>query len=292
MIAPSNANIKKKPRLAFNWRRIATWGGLSSIAIGFVCALMYTSSHSEQDEQTKAEPIKGRIAEVEPVKVSPKAPAPEEPKVKDYAKLSNWDLRHLPMEETNNLTQAQIEYWKMFHPWPPPDKHQPASKKPRYAIFDTRADNEIAFILNTEPGQMVIGKRDVDGGFEERFLKSITRPIIVHEEDSDYDKELKRAVIAAKIELKEAYDRGEDIVEIMNSSREELQRLGRYKDQLEKEALRQLRAEGTTYEDAEDLVAAVNTMLESKGIAPIEINSMSSLAIKLQTLKPSEELKQ
>lgn len=292
MIAPSNIKKKKKTGSAFKLGHIVTWGSLIVLAVASIFVIAYVFSTDVQDNQTRAKPIKGRIAEVEPVKTSPKVPTTQEPKVKDYAQLSNWDLRHLPMEETNNLTRAQIDYWKMFHPWPPPDEHQPASRKPRYAIFDTRADNEIAFILDTEPGQMVIGKREVDSGFEERFLKSITRPIIVREDDSDYDKKLKRAVIAAKLELKDAYDRGENIVEIMNSSREELQRLGRYKDQLEKEALRQLRAEGATYEDVEDLVAAVNTMLEAKGIAPIEINSMSRLALKLHPLKTAEEIEQ
>ncbi len=210
------------------------------------------------------------------------ADKPIEPNYKD---MSNKDLRHLSADKTNNLTEAQIEYWKMFHPWPPPDENQPKREKPRYAIFDTRADNEIAFVLSTVPGQMVIGQRGVGAGFEERFLKSITRPIVINEKDSDYDKALKRSVIEAKIQLKQAYDNGENIAKILDDARAELQRLGRFRHDLEKEAMKQLRGKNKTAQDIEDMITAVNAMLDEKGLAPIELNSMSRLALKLQAAK-------
>ena len=40
--------------------------------------------------------------------------------------------------------------------------------------------------------------------------------------------------------------------------------------------------------DAEDVIKAVNKMLEDKGIAPIELNSMSRLAIKYQNIVKKE----
>ena len=210
------------------------------------------------------------------------------PKPKDYSSLDNIQLRRLPESETNNLTEAQVKYWRMFHPWPPPDKDQPKAKHGKYHIFETRADNEIAFVLATEPGTMVIGNRSVGPDFENRFLKSLEKPIIVSKDDSEYEQNLKRAVIEAKLNLKDALDRGEDIGKIMDEARDELQKLARYRAQLEKEATVLLHRGEIGAADAEDVIKAVNKMLEEKGIAPIELNSMSRLAMKYQNIVKKE----
>lgn len=225
-----------------------------------------------------------------PAKASPPVvakPTPQ-PKPKDYSALDNIQLRRLPESETNNLTEAQVKYWRMFHPWPPPDKDQPKAKHGKYHIFETRADNEIAFVLATEPGTMVIGNRSVGPDFESRFLKSLEKPIIVSKDDSEYEQNLKRAVIEAKLNLKDALDRGEDIGKIMDEARAELQKLARYRAQLEKEATVMLHRGEIGAADAEDVIKAVNKMLEEKGIAPIELNSMSRLAMKYQNIVKKE----
>ena len=225
-----------------------------------------------------------------PTKASPPVvakPTPQ-PKPKDYSALDNIQLRRLPESETNNLTEAQVKYWRMFHPWPPPDKDQPKAKHGKYHIFETRADNEIAFVLATEPGTMVIGNRSVGPDFESRFLKSLEKPIIVSKDDSEYEQNLKRAVIEAKLNLKDALDRGEDIGKIMDEARAELQKLARYRAQLEKEATVMLHRGEIGAADAEDVIKAVNKMLEEKGIAPIELNSMSRLAMKYQNIVKKE----
>ena len=214
-------------------------------------------------------------------------PTPQ-PKPKDYSALDNIQLRRLPESETNNLTEAQVKYWRMFHPWPPPDKDQPKAKHGKYHIFETRADNEIAFVLATEPGTMVIGNRSVGPDFESRFLKSLEKPIIVSKDDSEYEQNLKRAVIEAKLNLKDALDRGEDIGKIMDEARAELQKLARYRAQLEKEATVMLHRGEIGAADAEDVIKAVNKMLEEKGIAPIELNSLSRLAMKYQNIVKKE----
>ncbi len=286
MIASKQTNPQAKKRGA----KSATPLLLAGIVIAAVSvATWFAVGISRKDEATGKTPkTKGSIAEATPVKVAPRDAGPE---VKDYAKLDNIQLRRLPESETNNLTEAQVNYWKMFHPWPPPDENQPKAIKGKYQIFESKVDNEIAFVLSVEPGTMVLGNRSVGPDFERRFLKSIERPIIISNDDSDYEKELKRAVIDAKIELKAAYDRGEDIGKIMDDAREELQRMARYKAQMEKEVTKMLVRKDTTAADAEDAIKAMNIMLEQKGIGPIELNSMSRLAIKYQNLlrKETEE---
>lgn len=286
MIASKQPNPQAKKRGAKSATPLLLAGTV--IAAAAVATWLVAGGGRKDDAPGKTAKTKGAIAEATPVKVAHNEPEPE---VKDYAKLDNIQLRRLPESETNNLTEAQVNYWKMFHPWPPPDENQPKAIKGKYQIFESKVDNEIAFVLSVEPGTMVLGNRSVGPDFERRFLKSIERPIIISNDDSDYEKELKRAVIDAKIELKAAYDRGEDIGKIMDDAREELQRMARYKAQMEKEVTKMLVRKDTTAADAEDAIKAMNIMLEQKGIGPIELNSMSRLAVKYQNLlrKETEE---
>ena len=67
-----------------------------------------------------------------------------------------------------------------------------------------------------------------------------------------------------------------------------MQKLARYRAQLEKEATVMLHRGEIGAADAEDVIKAVNKMLEEKGIAPIELNSMSRLAMKYQNIVKKE----
>lgn len=261
--------------------RCAIAGAIVAFGAAVVAWWLWPSGETRQDAASTKKVL---IKEVKP----PPSPKAEEPK-RDLAKISDWELRHLKPEETNGLSAAQIAFWKMFHPWPPPDPNQPKPPKAEYKIFDTRVDNEIAEILSIEPGEMIDGDANYNEKFVERFLRSLTKPIIVRKTDSEYDKELKRSVIQAKADLKAAYDRGEDICKILEDSRSELIRLGHFKEQLEKTAFREMNREGTTEQDAETILKTVNTMLEEKGIAPIEPNSISRLTFRLQAFKEKEQ---
>ena len=210
---------------------------------------------------------------------------------KDYASLSHWDLRHLSVGETNSLTAEQLREWKMFNPWPPPDKNQRKHARAKWEIFEKHVDNEIACLLSIEPGTSFYGDGSLFRNFDKRFIRSLKSPIIVLESDSDYVKQLKRAVNEAKADLKAQYDAGEDINRIMLETREELQRLGRYRQEIEAMALKEVNKAGVTAKDAELTLAAVNQMLESKGIAPIKANSMSRISMRLRALEAREKLK-
>ena len=104
--------------------------------------------------------------------------------------------------------------------------------------------------------------------FKKDFIESLNEVITVTEKDSPEDAQLKRDVIAARLELKDAMDRGEDIEQIMLDTRKELQRLMVAKMQLKK-LFYDERKKCKTEEDVDDLLGACNKMLEEKGIAPI-----------------------
>ena len=147
--------------------------------------------------------------------------------------------------------------------------------KGAYHIFDHACDNEIACYLSMKPGDALVGPARHTGRFKERFLESLKTPIIVAKDDTPEQAQLKRDVIAAKIQLKDALDRGEDIEQIMLDTRQELQDLARYKMELRKEFNEARRAEGATDEDVDTLLEACNKMLESKGIAPMKFGPIT-----------------
>ena len=70
----------------------------------------------------------------------------------------------------------------------------------------------------------------------------------------------------------------------MDDARDDVLKLARYRAQIEKEAIKILHKPSISKDDAGDVIKAVNQMLESKGIAPLNLNTMSRLAIKYQNI--------
>ena len=109
-------------------------------------------------------------------------------------------------------------------------------------------------------------------------------------EDSQEIKDLKKIVADARKELKAAYDRGEDIDQIMFDSRNQFQDLATYRQSIESE-LRVAMKDINSENDFEDLVAAANQLLEKKGIAPTSLNSISKLKLKFMMKQKKENQK-
>ena len=148
--------------------------------------------------------------------------------------------------------------------------------KSKYSIFENRSDNEIAGILMAKPGEAVVGTKRYDKWFEKQFLKSIETPIIISQDDEPWQADLKRLVVQARLELKTAYDNGEDIAAIMSESRQQLQDLSKYKQSI-KQIYAQNMKECATEEEVGELQRAVNIMLEEKGCAPMNFTPLTKL---------------
>lgn len=153
-------------------------------------------------------------------------------------------------------------------------------------IFPHTSENMIANLLRIEPGQGTFGNRTYKG-FKEDFLKSLTVPIIPSKDDDEWTKALKEDVIKAKIELKDALDRGEDIEQIMRETREEYKKLAAIKRDLQVDVAKMIREEGKTIQDIAIIKDAANKLLADKGIAPIKLNPF--IEKKLSELNEGEE---
>ena len=195
------------------------------------------------------------------------------PKPKEK-RLKKWEY---PVERTNELSAAELRKWKVMHR-PPPGYTNDTSRTeppPKYAIFKHHSENEIASLLTMTPGETLVGTPHYTKKLTDDFLKSLETPIVVTEEDSPEDAELKRAMIQTKIELKERLDAGEDLGQILLDTRSQYQDLARYKMTLEGELSELRKNPDVTMQDIDDFMAAANQLLEQKGIAPIKLSPIS-----------------
>ena len=258
-------------------RMWALIGGVAVAAVALVVFLMISDSGARDGGQDdgndktrlidQVEPAAALRGEAEPSEAedADKPLPPQRPhEVRDgMLMLSNGQL--LP---TNKLRKVSIE-----------------DRKPRfkYAIFDHSTDNELAAILTLRPGQSLIGGPIRRGDYKAEFLKSIETPIVVHKDDPEDLQEVKRAVIDARLLIKEAIDRGEDPVEIIKEAYEEAQKLALYKDDIRREVMNMAKDGDYTDQEVDDLIEAANKMLESKGIEPMNLGPV--MKARLRTLK-------
>ena len=239
------------------------------LAIGSLCLFLFRNQDSDQGirqsargptiENSLRKPIKlpkPEIIDKTATVIDPEArPTKVGEIVNNYIMLPSGRLHFIRGEVTNDLSRTVKRDW--------------------FAIFDRQCDNEIALCLTIEPGQVLVGTPLFRGRFLKDFLASLKEPIIPLQDDSEEIKELKRAVNAAKIELKEAYDRGEDIEQLMMETRKQLQDLGIYKQALESDLRDAIKMSAESTEDIDDFIKAANKLLEDKGIAPMELNLMA-----------------
>ena len=215
------------------------------------------------------------IAESKPEIATPKPVAT--PKPEKHLRFWEVDAAH-----TNGFTEMQMRKWRKEH-MPPPGYTNNAvltRPKPKYAIFNHKSENLIAAYLTLPPGDGMIGTPVLGDRFRNDFLRSLEEPIIVSKDDSPENAQLKRDMIAAKIDLKARMDEGEDICKILSDTHKEVQDLARYKTMLRKEIRDAAKNPDMTMQDVDDLVNAANKMLDAKGIAPITLGPISRRLIQ------------
>ena len=172
------------------------------------------------------------------------------------------------------LANGKLYEYKNVH------TNRTAALRPKYKIFRHPSENVIASVLCVQPGETLVGGLPhFHGRLTADFLESLKEPILPEQGDSEEAKELKQLVKQAKIELKAAYDRGEDIEEILANERKESQRLAQYKQEIAKMAFTELK-DCKTEADFDTLLEAANKILEEKGIAPLKSTPFTRLRMK------------
>ena len=246
--------------------------GLLVIVLGALGLYLFSNGEATSSSRQKKE--RGRIKEVTPAAAKQEKPVekPVEKKQPHY-----WEL-----PTTNGLTETQIRKWKFMHEPPPPwtNTVMATRKRPKYAIFDTRPENEIAGLISATPGASLVGMPRYSEKFKADFLKSCETPIIVSKDDDEYTANLKREMNKVKIELRQRMADGEDLGDILTETRRELQNLAAVKREVEREMRKVIKDTAVTEEDVDTCIEAANKLLESKGVAPVRMNPLLRSALK------------
>ena len=269
-------NGKAKPRKpAVGKKNPAIAKGLAAgvivVAVAVGAWYFLSTSRTETPEENKSKK-QAKIAEATPTLATPVKV--EKPEVEKPKPLRKWEY---PVSRTNELSDAELRKWKVMHR-PPPGYTNDTSRTeapPAYAIFNHHSENEIACLLTMRPGETLVGTPMYGKRFTEDFLKSCEEPIIVTEDDTPEQAELKQLMNETKIDLRARMAEGEDLGQILLDTRAEYQRLAAYKQSLEREIKELKKDDSLSMEDIDDFVSAANKMLEDKGIAPLKLSPIT-----------------
>ena len=217
--------------------------------------------------------------------VSQKPPAPaiapkplQKPLAKPQAAVTNvvaaktLTLEELHFAETNGMSKGRLKLWLRKHDKGPVYTNGANRVKTlEERTFRHGAEVHIAGLLRLEPGSSLLGDSSLMYGkaFMKSFKKSLEEPIIISEEDSDEVKELKKAVIQTKEELKHRMNAGEDICKIMRDTRDDLKKIGLYRDELNRQLIDLGKDGQYSEQDMQDFVSAANQMLSERGAKPL-----------------------
>ena len=270
-----NKNRTSKPKAKRRYGKVSLVAtALAIAAVLVIVAVKYTSDGRDDARPSPTVEKPKRISEATAQIVTPRVEAkePEKP-------LRFWEV---DAAHTNGFTEMQMRKWRKEH-MPPPGYTNNAvltRPKPSYAIFHHSCENLIAAYLTLTPGEGMIGSPVLGERFRQQFLKSLEEPIIVSKDDPPEVAQLKRDMIATKIDLKARMDEGEDICKIISDTHKEIQNLSRYKTMLQKEISDAAKNPDMTMDDVDDLIKAANIMLDEKGIAPITLGPISRRLIQ------------
>ena len=154
--------------------------------------------------------------------------------------------------------------------------------------FKYDAEEDIAFFLETEPGETIFGEIPFDHRFIAQLKESFKEPVEIKPEDSEELKQLKKAIQETKEDLQKRMAAGEDIAQLFTDSRHQLIELGNYRRDIINEMMEMAKSDDTSREDFEVYVKAVNAMLEKKGCKPFTPTPMTYKMLELSAKKRNQ----
>ena len=236
---------------------------------------------TETRRPTVAKPAK--IVEVKPATTTIAIP----PKTNAVAAEAGMDAA-AQVEPNIRFTDTNSAMWRVYHHKGPviTNNYTETTASLSARVFGNMADKQIGHLISIMPGTPLYGPAvKYDERFVRSFLKSLEMPIVIEEGDlkSQYD----LPVDKKKIELKARYDAGEDIAKIMTDTRNELQQLGAYRDQLQSEVNKIIRKDASkmTDKDMQDFIDAANRMLEGRGAKPLAMPGIMRHRLRVQSEK-------
>lgn len=282
-----NSPLNKRQDAASPIKKGLLAGTVVVIGGGLAAWLFMGGEEGERDE--RGETRSSRIAEVKPQIATNKVAEQEAPKRKPVTEMTDEEkLADIRAKYGNNIPENLKR--TVYFLENPPKREFKAPERPSH-VFKRRSEREIAEFLMVEPGTWMLLKPQFNDSFDQDFAASLNEAITFDKDDSDFQRELKQAVIDSKAEIAARVSKGEKASEIMNEMSTELYELGRYRQDIEK-MVRDVRLNpAMTDADVEDCVKAANEMLEAKGAKPLTMPNMMfrQAVLKIQAEKKEKE---
>ena len=131
-------------------------------------------------------------------------------------------------------------------------------------IFALPAEGQLDSLVNTPVGGTFYGE-EMFPGFMEDFKASLTNKIVIADDDPPDVVDRKERVIAAKEDLRKAYEAGEDVEKIVRDAKKEMAK--KFESYCEFEhKLFEMRANNATKEEIAEYAIAAKAVMESHGI--------------------------
>lgn len=245
--------------------------GAVAVVVGVVCIFAFSGKSEKPVKDTGTKPAK--IKEVTPAKAQTNTVQAVKKPTKRLP-----DFLDAPTPE--GLTPVQTRMWKHHHN-PPSWTNTTSLTTPKsaYEIFPSPIENQIARLMTLQPGETLVGTPVYDSKkIQREFIKSCETPIVISDEDTPYQRQLKEDMVQMKIELRDRMADGEDLAKILADTRKENQRLAAIKRSVESDLRKMIESEAVSEGDVDDFVAAANKILDQKGIAPIKANPLTKRA--------------
>lgn len=268
-----NGSAGKQPQVAQPKKSMATRGLAAGliVVVGAVSALVFLMK-PELPSNEKPSKTTAAIAEVGPALIkTPKAI--ESPALRDAASEKPAAISAQP-----NTPPRKPKLWekgiRVAKARPEPPKR-----------FKHDVEEDIAFFIETEPGETIFGEMPYDQRFVDQLIASFEDPVEINPDDSDYLKELKRLVQETKKDLESNMKAGIDLAELFRQSRQQLMEMGSYRRETI-ETLMDLAVEAKTNgEEFDAFVEAINRNFEEKGIKPFTPTRMTYKLLELRGRK-------
>lgn len=260
-------------------KKKGTWqrGLFAGVIVVLLCVGVFWLMRSPVDpDEDRASRKGGSIQEVTPAKSVVKEVDSHDTDDAS-AQVAQAEVEH----PATNAAPRKLKLWEKGIRVP---KTKPAPPK----RFKYDAEEDIAFFLETEPGETIFGEIPFDHRFIAQLKESFKEPVEIKPDDPDDLKELKKAIQETKDDLQRRMEAGEDIAKLFADSRHQLIELGNYRRDVINDMMEMAKSDDTSNEDFEVYVQAVNAMLEQKGVKPFKPTPMTYRMLELSARKRNQ----
>ena len=293
MIAPPKDSNAMKPKRAsekrsFSATRLIVWGCVGLLVAAVVLwAVRWSGDETASPRLGKTEKAKKPVVE----KAPPQSPVPKETpgvQAKTNAPVRTTKKGTVIPDNVKPDARGVLRYPGGLR-WVDTNDLHKVNHPRKKQLFKHHSENAIATIMTLDPDRMapfLVGRRPKFGKrFVEDFKASLREKDEFPDDDTEEEREVRKAVLDVKKEMAEALSRGEDIAKMMNDAQDELDRLVRYKDSLMTQLKEIKNDEKFSDADVLDFTTAANEMLKSQGLKGLATPNLTYRQLMLQRRK-------